>query len=200
MLNIVVFASGSGTNFQSIIDAAEDGQINGRIRGLVTNKEDIRSIERAHNHNIEHTTIKPADFTYTSDFAKALLTQLEKWETDLIALAGYMIKIPSPVIQKYEGRILNIHPSLLPKYGGKGFYGERVHQAVIDNKETESGCTVHLVTEIYDDGPILAQRKVPVYESDDAAQLAARVLEQEHILFPEVIAKLANELNSKTNS
>lgn len=200
MLNIVVFASGSGTNFQSIIDAAEDGQINGRIRGLVTNKEGIRSIERAHNHSIEHTTIKPADFTNTSDFAKALLTQLEKWETDLIALAGYMIKIPSLVIQKYEGRILNIHPSLLPKYGGKGFYGERVHQAVIDNKETESGCTVHLVTEIYDDGPILAQRKVPVYESDDAAQLAARVLEQEHILFPKVIAKLANELNSKINS
>lgn len=200
MLNIVVFASGSGTNFQSIIDATEDGQIKGRIRGLITNKDGIHSIARARNHDIQHTTINPADFADTSGFAEALLAQLEHWNTDLIVLAGYMIKIPAPVIRKYEGRILNIHPSLLPKYGGKGFYGKRVHQAVIDNNETESGCTVHLVTEIYDDGPILAQRKVPVYESDDADQLAARVLKQEHILFPEVIAKLANELNSKTNS
>lgn len=200
MLNIVVFASGSGTNFQSIIDATENGQINGHIRGLVTNKEGIHSIKRAHKHNIEHTTISPADFADVPSFAQALLEQLEQWKADLIVLAGYMIKIPSLVIRKYEGRILNIHPSLLPKYGGKGFYGNRVHQAVIDNEETESGCTVHLVTEVYDDGPILAQRKVPVYESDDASQLAKRVLKQEHILFPEVIAKLANELNSKTNS
>ncbi|MCW9707755.1 phosphoribosylglycinamide formyltransferase [Fodinibius salsisoli] len=200
MLNIVVFASGSGTNFQSIIDAAEDGQIKGQIRGLITNKNGIQSIDRAQKHNIDHVTITPTDFAGTSAFAEALLEQLEQWKTDLIVLAGYMIKVPAPVIQEYEGRILNIHPSLLPKYGGKGFYGHRVHQAVIDNDETESGCTVHLVTEIYDDGPILGQRKVPVYESDDASTLAARVLEQEHILFPEVIAKLANELNSKTNS
>lgn len=200
MLNIVVFASGSGTNFQSIIDAAEDGRIKGHIQGLLTNEDGIRAIDRAHNHSIEHATIKPTDFETESSFAEALLKQLEQWTTDLIVLAGYMIKVPAQIIRKYEGRILNIHPSLLPKYGGKGFYGDRVHQAVIDNEETESGCTVHLVTEIYDDGPILAQRKVPVYESDDASQLADRVLEQEHILFPEVIAKLANELNSKTNS
>jgi formyltetrahydrofolate-dependent phosphoribosylglycinamide formyltransferase len=200
LLNIVVFASGSGTNFQSILDAAENGQIEGRISGLVTNKDGIKSVERAHNHGIEHAAIKPTHFSTNTDFADALLKQLAQWKTDLIVLAGYMIKVPAAIIREYEGRILNIHPSLLPKYGGKGFYGQRVHQAVIDNGEKESGCTVHLVTEKYDDGPILAQREVPVHESDDASTLAARVLEQEHILFPEVIATLANELNSKIHS
>lgn len=199
MINIVVFASGSGTNFQSIIDAVEDGRINGRICGLITNKSDITAIERAKNHKIEHRVLKPSDFETEGDYTRELLKQLENWNTDLIVLAGYMIKIPVKVIDNYEGRIINIHPSLLPKYGGKGFYGIKVHQAVIDNNESETGCTVHVVTEKYDDGPILAQRKVPVKKSDDAPALAARVLKQEHRLFPEVIAKLANELTSKFN-
>lgn len=200
MINIVVFASGSGTNFQSIIDATENGQINGRIRGLLTNKTDIGAIERAHNHDIDHRFITPSQFSDQPDYEKELLKQLEDWETDLIVLAGYMIKIPASVIQQYEGRILNIHPALLPKYGGKGFYGINVHRAVIENEESESGCTVHLVTEEYDEGPILAQRKVEVKASDDATALAERVLKEEHKLFPEVIAKLADQLNEKSHT
>lgn len=139
-------------------------------------------------------------FSDRDNYVKTLLDQLEKWETDLIVLAGYMIKIPTEIIDQYRDRIVNIHPSLLPKYGGKGFYGMNVHQAVLDNDESESGCTVHLVTEKYDDGPILAQHKVPVKDSDDASTLAARILEQEHQLFPKVIAKLANELNKKSKT
>ncbi|WP_372638594.1 phosphoribosylglycinamide formyltransferase [Fodinibius sp.] len=200
MINIVVFASGSGTNFQSIINATEEGQIEGEVRGLITNKDDIQAIRRARKHDIAHVTIDPTDFTDRSDYVRELLDQLAAWETDLIVLAGYMIKIPAELIKKFENRIINIHPSLLPKYGGKGFYGHNVHRAVLDNNETESGCTVHIVTREYDEGPILAQQKVPVYDSDDPSTLAKRVLKQEHLLLPDVIAKLANKLNQKNHS
>lgn len=200
LINIVVFASGSGTNFQSIINAVEDGRINGRIRGLITNKKDIQAIERARKHNIDHKYLAPSNFSSYPDYVKALLDQLQEWNTQLIALAGYMIKIPPEVIDQYEGQIVNIHPSLLPKYGGKGFYGMNVHRAVLKNGETESGCTVHIVTEEYDRGPILGQRKVPVKKGEDAQTLAQRILKEEHKLFPEVIAKLADQLHKKTNA
>lgn len=200
MINIVVFASGSGTNFQSIIDATESGQIDGRIRGLITNKTNIQAIDRAQNHDIEHKYLSPSQFSGKFEYTEALLAQLDEWDTDLIALAGYMIKVPVEVVQKYEGRMINIHPALLPKYGGKGFYGMNVHRAVIENGESESGCTVHLVTEEYDEGPILAQQKVPVKESDDASDLAERILKEEHKLFPKVIAKLADQLNQKSRN
>lgn len=200
MINIVVFASGSGTNFQAIIDAVENGRIDGCIRGLITNKPNIGAIKRALDHDIKYFVIAPADFSSAEEYTRKLLKRLDDWETDIIALAGYMIKVPTEVINRYEGRILNIHPALLPKYGGKGFYGPKVHQAVIENSETESGCTVHLVTEEYDDGPILAQRKVPVKNTDDASTLAKRILKQEHQLYPEVIAKLADEINAKSKT
>lgn len=200
MLNIVVFASGSGTNFQAIIDGVEAGQINGRIAGLITNKDDIKAIERAQSHSIPYCIIPPSNYENEHKFGQALLNQLLEWKTDLIALAGYIIKIPAMVIEEFHGRIVNIHPSLLPKYGGKGYYGERVHRAVIENRETESGCTVHMVTEEYDDGPILGQRKVVVKDSDDTSSLAQRILAEEHQLYPEVLAKLTTELTPKSNS
>lgn len=200
MINIVVFASGSGTNFQALIDAVESGQINGRIAGLITNKKDIQAINRAQTHSIDHKYLTPSDFSSHHKYVEALLSQLEKWDTQLIALAGYMVKIPVEIIDEYKNRIVNIHPSLLPKYGGKGFYGMKVHRAVIDNKETTSGCTVHIVTEEYDQGPILGQRKVPVKKSDDAETLAKRILKEEHKLFPKIIAKLARQINNKSNS
>jgi len=200
LINIVVFASGSGTNFQALIDAVESGQINGRIAGLITNKKGIQAIERAQTHSIDHKYLTPSDFSSHLKYVEALLSQLKKWDTQLIVLAGYMIKIPVEIIDEYKNRIVNIHPSLLPKYGGKGFYGMKVHRAVIDNKETTSGCTVHIVTEEYDQGPILGQRKVPVKKSDDAETLAKRILKEEHKLFPKIIAKLARQINNKSNS
>lgn len=200
MINIVVFASGSGTNFQAIIDAVESGQINGRIAGLITNKKGIQAIDRAQQHQIEHQYIAPSDFSSYPNYVGALLNQLSEWDTQLIALAGYMIKVPSEIIDKYKNRIVNIHPSLLPKYGGKGFYGMNVHRAVIDNEETTSGCTAHIVTEEYDQGPILGQREVPVKKSDDPESLAQRILKEEHKLFPEVIANLAEQIDQKSNS
>ncbi len=192
MNHIVVFASGSGTNFQSIIDAVEAGQIEAQIRGLIANKPGIKALERAQNHDIEARVLNPSDFENDLAYESTMLQILEEWQTGLIVLAGYMLKIPTPVIQQYEKKIINIHPSLLPKYGGKGFYGIRVHEAVLANNEKESGCTVHYVTEEYDEGPIIDQIKVPVRDDDDAETLAARVLEQEHKLLPRVIADLVN--------
>jgi formyltetrahydrofolate-dependent phosphoribosylglycinamide formyltransferase len=200
LLNIVVFASGSGTNFQAIIDAVEAGQIEGRISGLITNKTDIQALERAKNNEIDYTILSPSQFSNPKEYVTRLLQQLESWNTDLIVLAGYMIKVPSEVIKQYKERIINIHPSLLPKYGGKGFFGMRVHEAVINNNESKSGCTVHFVTEKYDDGPVIAQQEVPVKKSDDASSLAKRVLKEEHKLLPKVIAKLSTKLNSKSNN
>lgn len=198
MKHIVVFASGSGTNFQALIDAVESGKINARISGLISNKHDIKALERAQKHGIDTYVAKPAFFDSYEDYIQCLLGKLKEWETDLIVLAGYMIKVPSEIIEEYSGRIINIHPSLLPKYGGKGFYGIKVHRAVLENDEQESGCTVHLVTEEYDKGPVLGQIKVPVKSSDTAESLAERVLEKEHELLPKVVEEMINELNPKT--
>lgn len=193
-----MFASGSGTNFQALIDAVKSGHIPARLRGLISNKSDNKALDRAQKNGIESVTLAPSAFESYRHYEHALKKKLSEWKTDLIVLAGYMIKIPASIIKEYKGRIVNIHPSLLPKYGGKGFYGINVHRAVIENKEKESGCTVHIVTEEYDKGPILAQQKVPVYKSDDPETLARRVLKQEHYLLPEVVAQFIEDLNSKS--
>lgn len=198
MKHIVVFASGSGTNFQAVIDAVESGQIKACIRGLISNRPDNKAHERARVHGIDAKVIRPADYQRPEQYHEALLTTLAQWKTDLIILAGYLLKIPDAVINAYPGRIINIHPSLLPKYGGKGYYGSNVHQAVLDNGESCSGCTVHIVTENYDEGPVLAQKKVPVYATDDAQTLARRVLEQEHLLLPKVVEEMIDKMNLET--
>ncbi|MDZ7715909.1 MAG: phosphoribosylglycinamide formyltransferase [Balneolaceae bacterium] len=198
MKHIVVFASGSGTNFQAIINAVNSGQINARIKGLISDNPDCKALERAKQNDIEIKVIQPKNFENTQSFGSALISTLQTWKTDLIVLAGYLKKIPVSVIHEYENRIINIHPALLPKFGGKGFYGSKVHQAVLDAGEKESGCTVHIVTEEYDKGPILDQQKVPVYESDDVETLAQRILQQEHYLLSKVIGELIEDLNSKS--
>ena len=188
MINIVVFASGSGSNFQSIIDAVHAGKINARIVGLISNKHGIKSIDRAETHQIPTFVISENDFDSYEEYSNSLLKQLKDWDTSLITLAGFLRKIPSNVIREYESRILNIHPSLLPKYGGKGFYGLKVHTAVIEAGDEVSGCTIHVVSEEYDKGPILEQAQVTVYKDDTPQNLAQRVLDQEHILYPKVIS------------
>ena len=196
MKNLVVFASGSGSNFQSIIDAVSDGKLNARITGLIANKYNIGAISKAEAHDIPVRVLSDIDFDLYSDYEKVLLTQLRSWKADLIILAGYLRKIPGSLIKEYEDKILNIHPSLLPKYGGKGFYGIKVHKAVIEAGDMESGCTIHIVSEEYDKGPILAQQKVSVSPDDTPEDLAARVLEQEHLLYPKIIANYITTLTS----
>lgn len=196
MKNLVVFASGSGSNFQSIIDAVTNGNLNARITGLIANKYNIGAITKAEANDIPVRVLSDIDFDLYSDYENVLLTQLRSWKADIVILAGYLRKIPGAVISEYEGKILNIHPSLLPKYGGKGFYGIKVHKAVIEAGDTESGCTIHIVSEEYDKGPILAQQKVSVLPNDTPEDLAARVLVQEHLLYPKIIA---NYINTLTN-
>ncbi|MFV1883693.1 MAG: phosphoribosylglycinamide formyltransferase [Balneola sp.] len=195
MKNIVVFASGSGSNFQSIIDAIEAGTLNARITGLISNKQKIKALDRASNHQIPWAVLSESDYDSYDEYCEALLEQLQDWDANLIVLAGFLKKIPANVIQAFQNRILNIHPSLLPKYGGKGFYGLNVHRAVIDAGDKVSGCTIHIVSENYDDGPILDQAEVPVMDQDTPEELAARVLEQEHILYPKVISDYLKTLN-----
>lgn len=189
----MVFASGSGTNFQSIIDAIQRGDIHAQISGLITNREDIGAIERASQQQIPVKVINPDQLT-ESEFADALLDQLRQWNTDLVALAGYLKKIPTKVIQTYSNRILNIHPSLLPKYGGKGYYGINVHQAVLEAGDAESGCSVHIVTEEFDEGPVVAQTVVGVQPDDTPKDLAKRILAEEHKLYPQAIQKHLQKL------
>lgn len=190
MKKIVVFASGTGSNFQAVLHAVQEGKIEGRIAGLIAGKPGIGAIGIAEAAGIPVEVIEPTRYTDPDDFADALLQPLHRWNPDLIVLAGYLFLIPDKVLRAWPDRIINIHPSLLPRYGGKNFYGMRVHQAVIDSGDTESGCTVHLVDEEYDRGPILAQRKVPVLPDDTPATLARRVLREEHRLLPEVIQQL----------
>lgn len=187
MKQLVFFASGSGTNFQSVIDAINEGKINATITGLIVNKPGTGAADRAKKNGIPVEILAPSSFETSEAYESVLLNTLKHWQPDLIVLAGYMLKIPERIIEVYPEQIINIHPSLLPKFGGKGFYGLKVHQAVLEAGETETGCSVHLVDEKYDQGPILAQRKVAVKENDTPETLAKRVLKHEHELLPEVI-------------
>ena len=189
MKNIVVFASGSGSNFQSVIDSISSGILKATITGLITDRENILSLDRAKFHNIPYSILPPNNFEDTLQYETKLSDVIKFYNADIIILAGYLKKIPKIIIESYRNRILNIHPSLLPKYGGKGIYGKKVHEAVLNNGETVTGCTVHIVNEIYDDGPILGQTEVPVFINDTSEDLARRVLTEEHKLYPKVISE-----------
>lgn len=190
MHKLLFFASGSGSNFQSVIDAIEAGNLNASICGLITDRSEAGAIQRARKHSIPIFTIIPIGH---EQFTEELLSTLSELSPDLIVLAGYLRKIPDRVINLYSGKIINIHPSLLPKYGGKGFYGLNVHRAVLQNGESWSGCTVHYVDEVYDNGTILAQTKVPVATDDTPETLAKKVLSEEHKLLTKTINKILTQ-------
>lgn len=189
---IAVFLSGSGSNLQALIDASKSGKLSGTIEWVVSNKAKAFGLERARNEQIETFVYKLKNYINKDAAADDLLIKLLERKIDYIALAGYLKLLPHTVINAYRHRIVNIHPALLPKYGGKGMYGHHVHEAVIASGDTESGPTIHLVDEIYDHGQILEQAKVPVLPGDTPESLAARVLKEEHTLYPKVLNKLIN--------
>jgi len=164
---IAVFISGGGTNLQSLIDASQQGRLSGDIVLVVSSKGNAYGLERAKNAGIDTFVYKLKNYAGSEEAEKDLLEMLEEYGVEFIALAGYLKLIPVSVIKKYRDRITNIHPALLPKYGGKGMYGRHVHEAVLASGDKESGATVHLVDEIYDNGRILVQEKVPVLPGDD---------------------------------
>lgn len=200
MNNLVVFVSGSGSNLQAIIDNIENGKLDARVTGVISDKEGVKALDRAQKHGIPYQILSSSTFSDYGRYTKALLNQLKEWAPELIVLAGYLSKVPTEVIRCYDRRIINIHPALLPKYGGKGFYGLKVHKAVLEAGESESGCSVHIVTEKYDEGPVLKQRTVKVHPDDTPETLARRVLEQEHQLLTEVIAEQLAKLESSNTS
>ena len=198
MNELVIFASGSGSNFLSIINHITNGHLNAKIVGLITNKAEIGAIEIALQYRIPHCVLSSAQFTNNKTYESALLNQCVRWNPRLIICAGYLRKIPRNLILAYPNRILNVHPSLLPKFGGNGFYGLHVHESVLESNETHTGCTIHIVSAEYDQGLILAQERLAVDTSESAEQLANRVLKLEHQLYPKTIASYLKQLNNTT--
>ncbi|KAG4940273.1 hypothetical protein JHK87_044144 [Glycine soja] len=187
---LAVFVSGGGSNFRAIHEASKRGSLHGDVLVLVTNKSDCGGAGYARNNGIPVILYpKAKDESNPSD----LVETLRKFKVGFILLAGYLKLIPVELIRAYERSIFNIHPSLLPAFGGKGFYGMKVHKAVIASGARFSGPTIHFVDEHYDTGCILAQRVVPVLANDTAEELAARVLKEEHQLYVEVVEALCEE-------
>ena len=184
---IIVFASGSGSNFVSIFDHIQNGEINGEIALLVSDKENCGAIKFAEKNDIEVLSIQNKTFNNNAEYAVFLLNKINSKKADLLVLAGYLKMIPDTVIKHYKQKILNIHPSLLPKYGGKGFYGMNVHKAVVEAGDTITGATVHFVDEIYDNGPIVAQKHIIINENESAEIVSKEVLKIEHELYPYVV-------------
>lgn len=189
MKRIAVFASGGGTDFQSIIDANEREHFC-EIACLIASKEGIGAIDRAQRHGIPHAVYAKNDYPDLEELYKKLAFHLNMLGVDYIVLAGWLKIIPQSFIKTFEDRIINIHPSLIPAFCGSGFYGLKVHQAVIDYGAKISGCTVHFVNEIPDGGAIIAQRAVEVKDGDSAQSLQSRILEEEHKLLPWCVKQL----------
>jgi formyltetrahydrofolate-dependent phosphoribosylglycinamide formyltransferase len=182
-VSIAIFASGAGSNAQKIIDKFK-GSSNAHIALIVCNKPGAGVLDIAARENIPSLLIEKKRFAEGDHY----LDELKKEKVDIIVLAGFLWRVPPALIAAYPQKIVNIHPALLPKYGGKGMYGHKVHQAVIDAKEKESGITIHYVDEIYDHGKIILQATCPVDDNDTADTLAAKVHALEHLHYPEVVA------------
>ncbi len=189
MKRIAVFASGGGTDFQSVIDANERDNFC-EISVLIASKSGIGAIERAKKHGIHAEVFAKADYPDLETLYSALTELLKELSIDYIVLAGWLKIIPESFIKNFEDRIINIHPSLIPSFCGGGFYGLRVHKAVLDYGAKISGCTVHFVNEVPDGGAIIAQRAVEVADGDTPETLQSRILEEEHKLLPYCVKKL----------
>lgn len=190
-----VLLSGRGSNFAAIQRAITENRLgNAEIALVVSNRPDAAGLELAKSYGLPTLTLDKSQFESRQLFDQAIVDGLKAHQVAVIILAGYDRIITDTLLTAYAGRILNIHPSLLPAYGGKGMVGHKVHQAVLDNRETQSGCSVHLVTEIVDGGAVLGQSRVPVLPDDTPETLAARILEQEHQLYPRIIGEFIRQL------
>lgn len=190
-MNIAVFASHGGSDLQAIIDGCKNEQINAAVVVVISNNKDSVALQRAKNENIPNFHMSAKKYGSEEILATEILNVLDQYIVDMIFLAGYMRLLHIDILEKYENRIFNIHPALLPKFGGKGMFGMNVHNAVINAKEKETGVTIHRVNAEYDSGEIVAQTKVAVMENDTPEILAERVLLREHEFLVEVISSIA---------
>ena len=193
-MKIAVFASHEGTDLQAIIDGCKNGLIDAEVTLVISNNEDSGALRRAKKEQIENYYISNKNYPDEEELVDKTLEVLNKSKIDIIFLAGYLKKMPEKIIKEYKNKIFNIHPALLPKYGGKGMYGINVHKAVLEAKEKETGITIHKVDENYDNGQISKQTTVPVKPEDTPEELATRVLEKEHIFIVETLSEIVENL------
>ncbi len=186
-VKIGVLISGGGTNLQAIIDAIENGHINGEIVVVISDREGAFGLERAEKHGIAGITINRKDYKNKDEFFNILMDKLEEYKVELIVLAGFLTILSQGFVERFKNRIINVHPALIPAFCGDGYYGEKVHKAVLDYGVKISGATVHFVDEKADAGPVILQEAVTVSEDDTVDTLAARVLKVEHKILPEAV-------------
>lgn len=194
MLRVGVMVSGGGTNLQAILDAVDAGKItNAEIAVVISNNPGAYALKRARNHGIEAVCMSPKEFESRDAFNQAFLAKVDEYQLDLIVLAGFLVKIPEAMTKKYEHRIINIHPSLIPSFCGVGYYGLKVHEAALARGVKVTGATVHFVDSGMDTGPIILQKAVEVEEGDTPEVLQRRVMEQaEWVILPRAIDLIAN--------
>lgn len=192
---IVIFASGSGTNAQNVIQYFQQGEI-AEVVLVLTNKKDAKVIERAKNLNVESLFFNKSELLDE----KGVLQVLKDINPDLIVLAGFLLKFPESILNNFHNRVINLHPALLPKYGGKGMYGHHVHQAVIESGEKETGITIHYVNENYDEGKIIFQKSTPLSDRDTPETVAEKIHQLEYKYFPKVIESVLQSIETKQSN
>ena len=190
-MNLGFLASHNGSNMQAIINACKSGTLNAVPAVVISNNNDSGALARARQESIPCYCLNSKTHPFPESLDEAILEALLRHSVDIVILAGYMKKLGTKTLRRFSGAVLNIHPALLPKFGGKGMYGIHVHEAVLAADEKETGVSIHLVDEEYDRGPVIAQTRVPVMPEDTPETLAARVLVQEHVLFSAVLQKIA---------
>lgn len=194
MLRVGVLVSGGGTNLGAILDGIEDGIVrNASVRVVISNNKNAYALERARQRGVEAVCLSPKDFETRDAFNEALLAKVDEYHLDLIVLAGFLVTIPAAMIEKYDHRIINIHPSLIPSFCGVGYYGLKVHEAALARGVKVTGATVHYVDNGMDTGPIILQKAVEVQEGDTPEILQRRVMEEaEWVILPKAIDMIAN--------
>lgn len=194
MLRVGVMVSGGGTNLQAILDAMDRGNItNAQVAVVFSNNKNAYALERARNHGIDTVAMSPKEFESRAAFNQAFLEKVDEYRLDLIVLAGFLVTIPEEMTRKYERRIINIHPSLIPSFCGVGYYGLKVHEAALERGVKVTGATVHYVDSGMDTGPIILQKAVEVQEGDTPEILQRRVMEEaEWVILPQAIDQIAN--------
>ena len=198
MINIAVLVSGGGTNLQALIDAQGNVLQHGKIKLVISSKPDVYALQRAENAGINHCVIAKRDYVTQEEFSNAILQQLQSYQIDMIVLAGYLSILDETVIHAYPNRIINIHPSLIPSFCGKGYYGLKVHEAALAYGVKVTGATVHIVNEIPDGGKILLQKAIDILPFDTPETLQQRVMEEaEWILLPQATEMIAKEIEGK---
>jgi phosphoribosylglycinamide formyltransferase-1 len=192
MTHVGVLASGNGTTLQAILDASQvPKSIGARVAVVISNEPQAFALERARKTGVDAVVVNHRNFDTRERFEEKLIEELDSREVDLVCLAGFMRILTPLFVRHYQGRMMNIHPALLPLFGGKGFYGNKVHRAALESGMKFSGCTVHFVTEETDGGPIILQAAVPILDDDTAETLAGRIHKKEHEIYPEAVKLFA---------